>query len=140
MPKTGVGATEKTTWATFGAYVRRLREAKRLGLREMSERAGKNTPGRGLSPTYLSRIEHGDTAPPRPAVLKVRAEILGVSEMRLELVAQGWQLLEVKTIWQVDGEQRQSIEKSDRIASLLIDPPFLHFPPWGRLASRALAE
>ncbi len=137
--KTGPPHTEKKIWAMFGNYVRRLRESKGLGLREMSERAKERTNGRGLSPTYLSRIEHGDTAPPRRAVLKVMADILEVSEMRLDLVAQGWAILELKTIWQAEGEQQRTPEKSDEIASLLIPRDLLFGAP-AKVASRALGE
>jgi hypothetical protein len=42
---------------SFGALVRREREAKEIGLREMAKRIG-------VSPTYLSKIERGDFGPP----------------------------------------------------------------------------
>jgi len=38
---------------SFGALVRREREAKEIGLREMAKKIG-------VSPTYLSKIERGD--------------------------------------------------------------------------------
>jgi transcriptional regulator with XRE-family HTH domain len=37
----------------FGAFVRREREAKEIGLREMAKMIG-------VSPTYLSKIERGE--------------------------------------------------------------------------------
>jgi transcriptional regulator with XRE-family HTH domain len=52
-------ATEK-----FGAFIRRKREAKEIGLREMAKMIG-------VSPTYMSKVER-DEFPP-PAEDKVRA-------------------------------------------------------------------
>jgi transcriptional regulator with XRE-family HTH domain len=49
---------------TFGAFVRREREGKEIGLREMAKKIG-------MSPTYLSKVER-DEFPP-PAEDKVRA-------------------------------------------------------------------
>src|SRR5262245_20066368 len=48
----------------FGAFIRREREAKEIGLREMAKMIG-------VSPTYLSKVER-DEFPP-PAEDKVRA-------------------------------------------------------------------
>ena len=53
---------------SFGALVRREREAKEIGLREMAKMIG-------VSPTYLSKIERGDFDP--PAEDKVR-KIAGI--------------------------------------------------------------
>ena len=53
------GSSEK-----FGAFIRRKREAKGLGLREMAKMIG-------VSPTYLSKVERDEFAP--PAENKVRA-------------------------------------------------------------------
>jgi len=109
------------------------------GLREMSQRATQQTEGRGLSPAYLSRIERGDTAPPRRPVLKLMADLLGVSEMRLDLIAQGWMLLEIKSVLEVQGEQRL-LEKGDRIAGLgvALDTPL--FLTRGSAALRAFHD
>ena len=41
----------------FGAFVRREREAKEIGLREMAKMIG-------VSPTYLSKVERDEFAPP----------------------------------------------------------------------------
>ena len=46
------GAQEK-----FGAFIRRKRESKELGLREMAKMIG-------VSPTYLSKIERDEFPPP----------------------------------------------------------------------------
>ena len=48
----------------FGAFVRREREAREIGLREMAKKIG-------VSPTYLSKVERDDFAP--PAEDKVRS-------------------------------------------------------------------
>src|SRR3954469_17924546 len=47
-----VGGREK-----FGAFIRREREAKEIGLREMAKMIG-------VSPTYLSKIERDEFPPP----------------------------------------------------------------------------
>jgi HTH-type transcriptional regulator, competence development regulator len=54
----------------FGALVRRQREAKDIGLREMAKKIG-------VSPTYLSKIERGDFDPPAEDKVRKIAEILG---------------------------------------------------------------
>jgi transcriptional regulator with XRE-family HTH domain len=48
----------------FGAFIRRERESKEIGLREMAKRVG-------VSPTYLSKVERDEF--PAPAEDKVRA-------------------------------------------------------------------
>ncbi len=56
---------------TFGARLRRLREDRGLGLREM---AGKLD----VSAGYLSRVERDDHAPPAEPVVVAAAQLLGV--------------------------------------------------------------
>src|SRR4051794_3526586 len=58
------GASEK-----FGAFVRRKREAKELGLREMAKMIG-------FSPTYLSKIERDEFPPPAEDRVRVIAKII----------------------------------------------------------------
>src|SRR5215471_3735168 len=55
---------------SFGALVRREREAKQIGLREMAKKIG-------VSPTYLSKIERGDFAPPAEDRVRKIAVIIG---------------------------------------------------------------
>ena len=55
---------------SFGALVRREREAKEIGLREMAKKIG-------VSPTYLSKVERDEFAPPAEDRVKKIAEILG---------------------------------------------------------------
>ena len=55
---------------SFGALVRREREAKEIGLREMAKKVG-------VSPTYLSKIERGDFDPPAEDKVRKIAAILG---------------------------------------------------------------
>jgi HTH-type transcriptional regulator, competence development regulator len=55
---------------SFGALVRREREAKQIGLREMAKKIG-------VSPTYLSKIERGDFDPPAEDKVRKIAEIIG---------------------------------------------------------------
>ena len=52
----------------FGAFIRRQREAKELGLREMAKKIG-------VSPTYLSKIERDEFPPPAEERVRAIAEI-----------------------------------------------------------------
>jgi transcriptional regulator with XRE-family HTH domain len=54
----------------FGEFVRRERVAKEIGLREMAKKIG-------VSPTYLSKIERDEFAPPAEDKVRKIAEILG---------------------------------------------------------------
>jgi transcriptional regulator with XRE-family HTH domain len=54
----------------FGAFVRREREAKGIGLREMAKMIG-------VSPTYLSKIERDEFPPPAEDRVKAIAAIIG---------------------------------------------------------------
>jgi transcriptional regulator with XRE-family HTH domain len=54
----------------FGAFVRREREAKEIGLREMAKMIG-------VSPTYLSKVERDEFAPPAEDKVKAIAHIIG---------------------------------------------------------------
>jgi transcriptional regulator with XRE-family HTH domain len=60
-----VGTNEK-----FGAFVRREREGKEIGLREMARMIG-------VSPTYLSKVERGEFLPPAEDKVRAIARILG---------------------------------------------------------------
>ena len=55
---------------SFGSLVRREREAKEIGLREMAKKIG-------VSPTYLSKIERDEFHPPAEDKVRKIAEILG---------------------------------------------------------------
>ena len=54
----------------FGAFVRRKREEKDLGLREMAKKIG-------ISPTYLSKCERDEFPPPSEDRVREIAKILG---------------------------------------------------------------
>src|SRR5271165_1726454 len=54
----------------FGEFVRRKREAKDIGLREMAKMIG-------VSPTYLSKVERDEFAPPVEEKVKSIAQIIG---------------------------------------------------------------
>jgi transcriptional regulator with XRE-family HTH domain len=54
----------------FGAFVRRERENKEIGLREMAKMIG-------VSPTYLSKVERDEFQPPAEDKVRAIAEILG---------------------------------------------------------------
>jgi transcriptional regulator with XRE-family HTH domain len=54
----------------FGALVRREREAKEIGLREMAKKIG-------VSPTYLSKVERDEFPPPAEDKVRRIAEIIG---------------------------------------------------------------
>jgi transcriptional regulator with XRE-family HTH domain len=53
----------------FGALLRREREAKEIGLREMAKMIG-------VSPTYLSKVERGDFPPPAEDRVKQIARVI----------------------------------------------------------------
>jgi transcriptional regulator with XRE-family HTH domain len=53
----------------FGAFIRREREAKEIGLREMSKLIG-------VSPTYLSKIERDEFPPPAEDKVRAIAKII----------------------------------------------------------------
>src|ERR1700750_129427 len=53
-----------------GAFIRRKREARDIGLREMANMIG-------VSPTYLSKIERDEFPPPAEDKVKAIAKILG---------------------------------------------------------------
>ena len=55
---------------SFGALVRRQREAKEIGLREMAKKIG-------VSPTYLSKVERDEFPPPVEEKVRKIAEIIG---------------------------------------------------------------
>jgi ribosome-binding protein aMBF1 (putative translation factor) len=54
----------------FGEFVRRAREAKDIGLREMAKMIG-------VSPTYLSKVERDEFAPPAEDKVRAIAQIIG---------------------------------------------------------------
>ena len=54
---------------TFGALVRRLREEREIGLREMAKKIG-------VSPTYLSKVERDEFGPPAEDKVRKISEIL----------------------------------------------------------------
>ena len=53
----------------FGAFIRRHREAKDIGLREMASKIG-------ISPTYLSQVERDNVEPPTEERVRVIAKII----------------------------------------------------------------
>ena len=55
---------------SFGPLVRREREAKQIGLREMAKMID-------VSPTYLSKVERDEFPPPTEARVRKIAEIIG---------------------------------------------------------------
>jgi transcriptional regulator with XRE-family HTH domain len=54
----------------FGAFIRRQREEKEVGLREMAKKIG-------VSPTYLSKVERDEFPPPAEDKVRKIAEIIG---------------------------------------------------------------
>jgi plasmid maintenance system antidote protein VapI len=57
------------TGEKFGEFVRREREAKEIGLREMAKMIG-------VSPTYLSKVERDEFPPPAEDKVKAIAQII----------------------------------------------------------------
>jgi transcriptional regulator with XRE-family HTH domain len=60
----------------FGEFVRRAREAKDIGLREMAKMIG-------VSPTYLSKIERDEFKAPTEDKVRAIAKIIGCDEDEL---------------------------------------------------------
>jgi HTH-type transcriptional regulator, competence development regulator len=60
---------QKEPWVRFGGRLRTLRSAKGIGLRELARQVG-------MSPTYLSKIETGQAAPPVEEKVFKLAEVL----------------------------------------------------------------
>jgi transcriptional regulator with XRE-family HTH domain len=56
--------------SSFGATVRRLREEKKIGLRKFAQMVG-------MSPTYLSKVERDEFAPPAEDKVRAIADALG---------------------------------------------------------------
>ena len=54
----------------FGAFIRREREAREIGLREMAKMIG-------VSPTYLSKVERDEFTPPTEDKVRTIAQIIG---------------------------------------------------------------
>jgi transcriptional regulator with XRE-family HTH domain len=54
----------------FGAFIRREREGKEIGLREMAKMIG-------VSPTYLSKVERDEFPPPAEDKVRAIAKIIG---------------------------------------------------------------
>ncbi|MDR6304609.1 transcriptional regulator with XRE-family HTH domain [Nitrobacter vulgaris] len=59
----------KTGREKFGPFIRREREAKEIGLREMAKMIG-------VSPTYLSKVERDEFAPPAEDRVKAIAKVI----------------------------------------------------------------
>ena len=53
----------------FGAFIRRERETREIGLREMAKKIG-------VSPTYLSKVERDEFPPPAEDKVKAIAKII----------------------------------------------------------------
>src|SRR5512134_601535 len=64
----------------FGTFIRREREAKEIGLRAMAKTIG-------VSPTYLSKVERDEFAPPAEDKVKKIAEILDLDADELLALA-----------------------------------------------------
>jgi transcriptional regulator with XRE-family HTH domain len=68
------------TGEKFGALVRREREAREIGLREMAKMIG-------VSPTYLSKVERDEFGPPAEEKVKAIAKILRLDADQLLALA-----------------------------------------------------
>ncbi len=65
---------------SFGAYLRSLRRQKRLSQKELADKVG-------IDHTYLSKIETETLPPPSEKNIKKIAQVLGVSEDELLVLA-----------------------------------------------------
>ena len=64
----------------FGAFIRRERKAREIGLREMAKMIG-------VSPTYLSKVERDEIAPPTERNVRLIAQIIGCNADELLAMA-----------------------------------------------------
>ena len=64
----------------FGAFIRRERQAKEIGLREMAKKVG-------VSPTYLSKVERDEFSPPAEDKVRKIARIIGLDADELLALA-----------------------------------------------------
>jgi transcriptional regulator with XRE-family HTH domain len=67
--KQKTGEAGMSSGEKFGEFVRREREAKEIGLREMAKMIG-------VSPTYLSKVERDEFPPPAEDKVKAIAQII----------------------------------------------------------------
>lgn len=96
---------------TFGAYLRRLRLANRMGLRELARAVSVQMDGRGVTHAYLSMIESGRIPPPRLPILQGLASVLAVSSTEMEMAAHGWAIIRAE-------ELLRSIPRSSPLQSI----------------------
>jgi transcriptional regulator with XRE-family HTH domain len=68
-PKQATRAAMSNGRKTFGAFIRRQRETREIGLREMAKMIG-------VSATYLSKVERDEIPPPTEAKVKAIARII----------------------------------------------------------------
>jgi len=73
---------------TFGEWLRRKREAAGLGVRQLGQYAD-------VSPSYISRLQKGQSEMPSPLVLQKIAKVLNVTEEEI-MVAAGYLPLEAE--------------------------------------------
>jgi transcriptional regulator with XRE-family HTH domain len=64
----------------FGEFLRMKRNEAKIGLREFARRVG-------VSPAYVSRIEHGRDNPPKIETLEKMEKVLGVTPAELVAMA-----------------------------------------------------
>ncbi len=93
----------------FGSYIHRLREAKRLSLKEVEHAAG-------VSNAYLSQIERGLRKPPHPDILNRLASVYEVPARDL-LLAAGY-------LKDEEGLTREKIERA--YEHVISDPHYRH--------------
>ena len=105
----------------FGAFIRRKREAKEIGLREMAKMIG-------VSPTYLSKVERDEFPPPAEDRVKYIADILNLDSD--ELLARAGK---------VASDLTEIIKRQPREAASFLRSTGSRLTPdeWRRLAEKA---
>lgn len=86
----------------FGEFVRRRRQEKGLGLRQMAKLIG-------VSPTYLSKVERDEFSPPAEDKVKAIAQLLEVDQDELLALAD-----------KVDSELSAIIKERPRDVAVLL--------------------
>jgi transcriptional regulator with XRE-family HTH domain len=101
----------------FGPLVRRERESRKIGLRDMARRIG-------VSPTYLSMVERGEFPPPAEDKVVAIADILGSNRDKLLALA-----------GRISSDVHDLIVKTPKISALVRAIPNLSPSELERLSS-----
>jgi transcriptional regulator with XRE-family HTH domain len=103
----------------FGAFIRREREGKEIGLREMAKMIG-------VSPTYMSKVERDEFLPPAEDKVRAIANIVGCDVDELLALA-----------GRVSSDVTDIIKRRPELAALLRTTKGFSAEQFARLARQA---